>query len=187
MRVSKEPEIRRQEMLDAAMKVFAEKGFEAATMKDIAAEMNVVSGLCYHYFRNKHQLYEEALVHYAKECSAQFVRIFQNTEQTLEECLKALTAVLFQENGNYKYASFFDQEGNEIFHRELNLHMEEEICPYLANYLEQRCKAGEIRVEDPDQTARFIMGGQSPVLMNERIPMKERVTFLTGLIRKILQ
>ena len=26
------------------MRVFAEKGFEATTMKDIAAEMNVVSG-----------------------------------------------------------------------------------------------------------------------------------------------
>lgn len=43
MRVSKEPEVRKQEMLDTAMRVFAEKGFEATTKKDIAAEMNVVS------------------------------------------------------------------------------------------------------------------------------------------------
>ena len=32
MRVSKEPEVRKQEMLDTAMRVFAEKGFEATTM-----------------------------------------------------------------------------------------------------------------------------------------------------------
>ena len=31
MRVSKEPEVRKQEMLDTAMRVFAEKGFEAVS------------------------------------------------------------------------------------------------------------------------------------------------------------
>ena len=68
MRVSKEPEVRKQEMLDTAMRVFAEKGFEATTMKDIAAEMNVVSGLCYHYFQNKQQLYEDACLLYTSRC-----------------------------------------------------------------------------------------------------------------------
>ena len=46
-RISKEPEVRRQEILDTAMSVFMEKGYEAATMRDIAAAMHVVPGLCY--------------------------------------------------------------------------------------------------------------------------------------------
>lgn len=32
-RISKEPEVRRQEILDTAMSVFMEKGYEAATMR----------------------------------------------------------------------------------------------------------------------------------------------------------
>ena len=36
-RISKEPGVRRQEILDTAMSVFMEKGYEAATMRDIAA------------------------------------------------------------------------------------------------------------------------------------------------------
>lgn len=47
------------------MKVFAEKGYEVTTMKDIAREMNVASGLCYHYFQNKQMLYETAVTQYA--------------------------------------------------------------------------------------------------------------------------
>lgn len=43
-RISKEPEVRRQEILDTAMSVFMEKGYEAATMRDIAAAMHVVPG-----------------------------------------------------------------------------------------------------------------------------------------------
>ena len=44
-RISKEPEVRRQEILDTALDVFMEKGYEAATMRDIAAAMHVALGL----------------------------------------------------------------------------------------------------------------------------------------------
>ena len=45
MRVSKAPEIRRQELLDTAMAVFAEKGYETTTMRDIARAAGVAAGL----------------------------------------------------------------------------------------------------------------------------------------------
>ena len=41
MRVSKDPEIRKQEIIDVAMQVFAEKGYETTTMKDIAKAADV--------------------------------------------------------------------------------------------------------------------------------------------------
>src|SRR5699024_6864687 len=36
MRVSKAPEVRRQEILETAMKLFTEKGYEETSMRDIA-------------------------------------------------------------------------------------------------------------------------------------------------------
>ena len=44
-RISKEPEVRRQEILDTAMSVFMEKGYEAATMRDIAPDTLTFSDL----------------------------------------------------------------------------------------------------------------------------------------------
>jgi len=46
-------DIRRREILDAAYKVFSEKGYHNAGMADIAAEMNVGHGTIYRYFDNK--------------------------------------------------------------------------------------------------------------------------------------
>ena len=45
--------IRRAHILDAAIKVFAAKGFRAATIKDVAAEAGVADGTIYNYFANK--------------------------------------------------------------------------------------------------------------------------------------
>lgn len=45
--------LRRVHILEAAIKVFAEKGFHAATIKDVAAEAGVADGTIYNYFANK--------------------------------------------------------------------------------------------------------------------------------------
>jgi TetR/AcrR family transcriptional regulator, fatty acid metabolism regulator protein len=49
---------RRQELLDAAVRVFARKGFRAARVDDIAEEAGAAHGLLYHYFRSKDEVLE---------------------------------------------------------------------------------------------------------------------------------
>src|SRR6266480_1708914 len=44
---------RRNQILDAATKVFAKKGFHLATIKDIAREAGIADGTIYNYFENK--------------------------------------------------------------------------------------------------------------------------------------
>lgn len=44
---------RRNQILDAATRVFARKGFHAATIKDIAGEAGIAHGTIYNYFENK--------------------------------------------------------------------------------------------------------------------------------------
>jgi TetR/AcrR family fatty acid metabolism transcriptional regulator len=44
--------------LDAAVRVFARKGFHASRVGDIAEEAGVAHGLLYHYFRSKEEVLE---------------------------------------------------------------------------------------------------------------------------------
>lgn len=52
-----EPEKRRA-ILHAAVRVFAEKGYEGCRIADVARAAHVAYGLVYHYFRNKDELLE---------------------------------------------------------------------------------------------------------------------------------
>ena len=65
MRISKEPEERKQEILETAMKLFAQNGFEKTSISDIAREIGVAQGLCYRYFPSKDVLFQTALDEYA--------------------------------------------------------------------------------------------------------------------------
>src|SRR3954465_3610203 len=49
---------RRKELLEAAVRVFARKGFHASRVGDIAEEAGVAHGLLYHYFRSKDEVLE---------------------------------------------------------------------------------------------------------------------------------
>jgi len=46
-------EARRQQILDAAIRTFAQKGYHATRVADIAEEAGVAYGLVYHYFESK--------------------------------------------------------------------------------------------------------------------------------------
>jgi AcrR family transcriptional regulator len=52
---------RRGRILEAALRLFADKGFDAATNKDIAAAAGITPGFIYHYFKSKRQVLLEAL------------------------------------------------------------------------------------------------------------------------------
>ena len=49
---------RRGELLEAAIRVFASRGFHASRVGDIATEAGVAHGLLYHYFRSKDEVLE---------------------------------------------------------------------------------------------------------------------------------
>lgn len=53
LRARSAPQDRRQAILDAAVRVFARRGFHACRVSDIADEAGVAYGLVYHYFGSK--------------------------------------------------------------------------------------------------------------------------------------
>ncbi len=53
-----QPAERRQAILDAALVVFAEHGFEAARLDEVAARAGVAKGTLYLYFKDKQALFE---------------------------------------------------------------------------------------------------------------------------------
>lgn len=58
-----QPELRRQQIVDAAIQIFYEAGFEAASLRDLASRVGINKATIYHYFESK----EEILAHIIDE------------------------------------------------------------------------------------------------------------------------
>lgn len=66
---------KRKQLIDAAYKVFVKKGYVNATIKDIANEAGMTSGLVHYYFKNKEELLfsvqDEVQKHYQSQYDKQ--------------------------------------------------------------------------------------------------------------------
>lgn len=62
--------ITKQKILDSAIKVFSEKGFDGARVDEIAARAKVNKAMLYYYFDSKEKLFEELIKQYKEEVTA---------------------------------------------------------------------------------------------------------------------
>lgn len=79
-RKEREREFKRQEILTAALKLFAVKGFEQTTLDEIAVASEFGKGTIYNYFQNKEDLYEAILEKSLKDHNNLMEEISQSTE-----------------------------------------------------------------------------------------------------------
>lgn len=89
---------RRHEILDAALGVFAEKGYHGAGIADIAAELNIGHGTVYRYFENKLDLFNAVLARVMGEIMVVLTREPPNTDSlpAYREQLHRIGTGLFQ-------------------------------------------------------------------------------------------
>ncbi len=65
--VTAKAEEKRERIVDAALQLFREQGFDETTMRDIAAAAGVATGAAYYYFRSKEELVMAFYVQTAEE------------------------------------------------------------------------------------------------------------------------
>ena len=96
-------EFRTSEILEAARKIFAKKGFHDATVDDIANAAGVAKGTVYLYYRSKQEVYIAALKFGISQMYSALIEEVARYS-TAEEKLKALIAAklaYFDENSDF--------------------------------------------------------------------------------------
>ena len=85
---------RRARILDAAVEVFAEHGYSAAKMQDIAARAGVVPSVLYDHFASKRELHITLLEAHAEQLRNRSLRIREGV--SVDELVRASVASYFE-------------------------------------------------------------------------------------------
>ena len=100
----------KEKILNAATKVFSQYGFEAASIKMILQEADVVTGSFYHFFASKEILFENVIESFLLDYSNRISTIFQNNNLDLSEVIDR-----FIEELNRAAQTYFEVlEGNKL-------------------------------------------------------------------------
>lgn len=83
MRISKEPEIRKKELIETALRLFLKKGYEKTSVRDILREVKGSPGMFYYYFSSKEEIFEEAIKYYVDNYVKELIEIFRDEKISL--------------------------------------------------------------------------------------------------------
>ncbi|MCL2009354.1 MAG: TetR/AcrR family transcriptional regulator [Synergistaceae bacterium] len=90
MRRIKEPEIRKSEILDAAQKLFAEKGYAKTTVTDILNVHGLSKGVFYYYFKSKEEVMDAIIKRIIDREAAGMEKIAADSKMTYRQKLFAV-------------------------------------------------------------------------------------------------
>jgi len=93
-------ETRPQELLDAALELFVEKGFAATRSEEVAQRAGVSKGTLYLYYPSKQELFKAVIRHNLSNLIAEGQEVAAQFEGTSSELLTLLIGVWWERVGN---------------------------------------------------------------------------------------
>lgn len=152
---SAKAEARRQQIIDVALRLFAENGFAATPTKLIAQEVGVTEGLIFHYFPNKAALLREAALQRSAFIGEAAALLSQAGDLPAREVLGGIVlgwVNVFHQRSDVVVTLLFESQANKGL-ADTFRGVVDQMVGSLAGYLASRVKAGELRADLPTRTS----------------------------------
>ncbi|MBQ1161106.1 TetR/AcrR family transcriptional regulator [Streptomyces sp. A73] len=153
--------------LDAAMRAFWEKGYEATSTQDLCEATGLGRSSIYNTFSSKHDLFQRALTRYVDAMTAQQLEILEDVERSALERIEALFGRIIEQEFEQRRAgrsigclsvnttvelAARDPEVDRVLTRDLRVRLDA-----LRAAIEAGQRAGEITADrEPEALARFV-------------------------------
>ena len=162
MRDVKDPEIRRAEIMDAAMLLFMEKGYTNTTTQDIVDKVNISRGLLYYHFKNKEDILYCLVERYSEKLLRDIHVIVYDEDKTAIEKIRAFIDATIISTDNVsaegtELQKTDDLEENRYMLDKLSHKLIEKLTIYFERIINQGISEKVFSVKYPSETAEFLM------------------------------
>ncbi len=155
-------ERKHQAIIDAAIKVFLQNGFEASSMDEVAREAGVSKRTVYDHFGNKEKLFQTILVehwNFVFEINEPLFDTSKSITESLSDFAKKFMTFLYQPKTINLFRLLIGESGR-LSHL-LDALLVNEKAPFtkeLITYLDSQQKNGKFKIKDAELAASFFMG-----------------------------
>ncbi|MED0964062.1 TetR/AcrR family transcriptional regulator [Bacillus paramycoides] len=159
MRIVKEYEERRNEILETAEKLFVTKGYTKTTVNDILNEIGIAKGTFYHYFKSKEEVMDEIIMRIIKADVAKAKAIVSNPNIPVLDKLFRILMEQSPKTGDIKEKMIeqFHQPNNAEMHQKSLVQSIIYLSPVLTEVLKQGIEEGIFSTPYPQETIELLI------------------------------
>ncbi|SCG85661.1 TetR/AcrR family transcriptional regulator [Methanobacterium congolense] len=159
MRVTKKPEIRRKELMNAAEDLFIEKGYEQVEVSEIAKKVGVVKGTFYYYFKSKEAILDAIIDKYISILVEDMENMVNQKDLTaLEKLMNIYPFALSFPSGHKSIMHHLQEEKNVHLSMKLEQRIPQETAGLLTRIIKQGIEEGVFNIKYPEEAAGVYMG-----------------------------
>ena len=158
MRIVKSAEERKNEILDVAEQLFAEKGFDHASTNDIINKIGIARGTLYHHFRSKEEILDALVERMTQESVSRARLVISDKSQPLLERLTgAIIALDLDAGAGSEVFEQIHKPQNALLHQKMQENLISGVVPLIADLIREGNETGLFDSEYPDEAAEMII------------------------------
>ncbi|PFD37455.1 TetR/AcrR family transcriptional regulator [Bacillus thuringiensis] len=161
-RISKEPDIRRQELMDIGFELYMKNGMKGFGIKDVVNHAGVATGLFYYYFKSKEDFVDEVLNDFIVKNMELIEEILISNERSVMQKMKDSLDIFWtfiEKLAPYKNVSSFQTEQHFQLEQKLFARMQ----PLIRQVIEEGVNIGFFYTDNSLLASGFILYGLSSI------------------------
>lgn len=165
MRIIKDAEVRKNEILDAAEALFSTKGFDGTTISEIIEKVGVARGTIYYHFKSKEEILDALIDRYGTELINAAQKAAADKDiSVMERLRKALMAMNIKStSGSSELLAQMHKPQNALMHQKSRSALLLGATPILAEIIREGISEGVFDTPFPYESIELLMSYTSTV------------------------
>jgi len=172
MRIVKEAEERRGEILDAADRLFGERGFDGTSTNDILEAVGIARGTLYYHFASKEEILDALVERYAERCFAAARRAASDRSiPAVERIIRVLLAANIDEGTGSEIIDQLHKPQNALMHQKSKAAVLGGLTPILAEVVREGVGEGSFDTPHPYECMELVVAYINEVFDEESVSL----------------
>lgn len=174
MRIVKEAEERRNEILDAADELFGEKGFDGTSTNDILDKVGIARGTLYYHFKAKEDIMDALIERYnASLLSAARTAASDKNVPINERILRVVMALNISGRSSEKIIQHIHRPQNALMHQKIQKVIIGGVTPILAEIIREGIDQGLFSTPFPYECMEMVVAYANAVFDGDMVELTD--------------
>ena len=174
MRVVKGADERRNEILDAADELFAQKGFDGTSTNDILEKVGIARGTLYYHFKSKEDIMDALIERYSARLLGAAQEIAADKSiPIVERIMRAVMALSISGGSSEEIMEHIHRPQNALMHQKLQKVIINGVTPILAEMIREGIDEGLFNTPFPYECMEMVVIYANAIFDDDLVPLTQ--------------